>query len=806
MNKSEEYLTGLTLVFFVFLLSFNYSSSILANSISFKEQYWGMLFFILPVIYVVYSITKDPTPIPSYIQLFGLLSSSLFIFYSFTRLLIEIVLLFVEEETIFNLWNWWLIPLFSWFLLILISVLSKVEISSMRISGIIKLMTVTQIILIIGIILSKLYSGKNSTFYVKTPEYIITYLSIVTPLGYLLFFKTNIDYKKFTKNFFLGLTITIVSILCFSLILLKGSPLTSVFNIEYSYYIESLNLNYGENLGLIIGLLITINQFLIGTFIYLMIIRSFNMQHSLINNRRSSIIVTGVIIFTGLVMAVTTINSTLKDSTMQIKLISSIFQMLYTLLIICYGFFQGLRKYNPVFIKIGLYIFPSFILIYIVHYLSKVWSYLPSYIIERLLSVQNIFLIVSLFVILYYTFETVLLWFAYANRKTTSDINPIIVEKKFDIYVMIPCMNEALVIGSTLTSILNSSYPNLHIFVIDDASDDCTVTEVCKFSDPRIRLIQRKKPNAQEGKGEALNYVYEMILKDIYTKKQSFEDVLISVIDADTLIPNQYFEKINIVFNSCKDVTGLQSKVRVTSNTKDSSQDLEFSEIINATQNLRSFTGTVAFGGNGQFCKLSILNSLGDRPWSNSLVEDFDLSTRIFLNDIPAKNIQLDDIYITQSGIEKNIAALVKQRVRWAQGNIQSSKYILPIISSKKLENKQKFEFLMTLLKPWLMVIEYMIIIYSGIVMLDIYILYGLTEVIFSIIVLFFVILLYILFINFIWSWLYNRKKSGEFSLLVVLMDTFYLTKFLFILSQIYPQAMIRYFRKEGGWDKTKRQ
>ncbi len=72
-----------------------------------------------------------------------------------------------------------------------------------------------------------------------------------------------------------------------------------------------------------------------------------------------------------------------------------------------------------------------------------------------------------------------------------------------------------------------------------------------------------------------------------------------------------------------------QSKVRVISSTKNRSQDLEFAEIINATQTLRSMTGTVAFGGNGQFCKLSTLDTLEDAPWSKSLVEDL-IYQRVF--------------------------------------------------------------------------------------------------------------------------------------------------------------------------------
>lgn len=166
----------------------------------------------------------------------------------------------------------------------------------------------------------------------------------------------------------------------------------------------------------------------------------------------------------------------------------------------------------------------------------------------------------------------------------------------------------------------------------------------------------------------------------------------------------------------------------------------------------------------------------------------------------------MDDIYVTQSGIDRDPAALVKQRVRWSQGNIQSGKYIWPIIRSKTLEGKQKFEFLMTLFKPWLMMLEYLIVIYTGVVILDLYLFYGMNRLMFSIIVIFLLMLLYILSINFIWAWLYNRNKERKFSLANVFLDTFFLTEFLLTLSQIYPQATIRHFKSESGWDKTQRQ
>lgn len=267
-----------------------------------------------------------------------------------------------------------------------------------------------------------------------------------------------------------------------------------------------------------------------------------------------------------------------------------------------------------------------------------------------------------------------------------------------------------------------------------------------------------------------------------------------------------YFDKVNLVFNSDFELTGLQSKVQVINRNRDTSQDLEFGEIINATQSLRSKTNTVAFGGNGQFCKLSTLYSLHEAPWTTSLVEDFDLSLRLFLSDIyNVRNVQYDDIKIKQTGIYDDTMSLVKQRVRWAQGNIQTFKYIFPIIKSENLEFKQKLELCFTLIKPWLMAIEYVVVIYTGVVLFGTLLLFGLNDAVKSFVIIFALMVFYIFLINVVWAILYNRNSQEKFRWGHVLSDAYYLTKFLIVLSQIYPQATLRYFRSQNTWDKTKR-
>ena len=61
------------------------------------------------------------------------------------------------------------------------------------------------------------------------------------------------------------------------------------------------------------------------------------------------------------------------------------------------------------------------------------------------------------------------------------------------ISVLIPTYNSELYIKSTLESILNQTYKNLEIIVIDDASTDSTLNIVKKYRDKRIKLYSNDK-------------------------------------------------------------------------------------------------------------------------------------------------------------------------------------------------------------------------------------------------------------------------------------------------------------------------
>ncbi len=782
MGKMKLKSISLFYIFFIYFYQIDVIPIVFEMDI--KGFFNESILFLVPVIYVVYHAMKDEDKIPLFIRKLSLITLTTLVinqtynYLKYTKELAAISIPLTDND---------IFPLIV--AVILMLVLNKFPIKQKISIPMFQLFTIILVVITGLIMFLQLVSG-DTIYMFSTNRYApIYYLLNFMPIIYLMYL--DVKEGEFEKTFLKTLAISLLLLVIFFLF--------SKVEIQNREFIKVT----AENVTLLNRIIIIIN----GTVNYLIILFTYNFvirrvkEVIKMENRKFPKYPLVLTIFTVLIL--------INGGYVYIKLdlLTIIAHLLLGLVIVLYGFFIGMKKYNKTIQRLFLFLLPSFVILYIIYLLSLVRDIYGGtiFFVENL---NNIFLMFSIFVIAYYTFETLLLFYAYDKQKFSSTEPQIVIRKKYHMYVMIPCLNEEVVIKNTISSILTSDYENLSIYAIDDASDDSTAEIISSFTDPRVTLISRVKPNAQEGKGEALNYVFEMIKEDVNQKQIPYEDVLIAIIDADTFIYSDYFHKINYVFNTNLDVTGLQSKVRVLSKTNDRSQDLEFTEIINATQALRMITNTVAFGGNGQFCKLSTLDSLNEKPWSNSLVEDFDLSTRLFLAEgVKSENIQYSDIFIEQTGIDKDLKALVKQRVRWAQGNVQSSKYIMDIIMSKKLENRQKFELLMTLIKPWLMAIEYVIVVYTVVAIIDSILLFGITNEIKNIVILFAIMTLYILGINLIWAILYNRSKpKSKLKIKTIINDWFYLTLFLLSLTQIYPQSLIRYFKDENGWDKTKRQ
>lgn len=102
--------------------------------------------------------------------------------------------------------------------------------------------------------------------------------------------------------------------------------------------------------------------------------------------------------------------------------------------------------------------------------------------------------------------------------------------------ILTPCFNHEKYIKYFIQSILEQSFENFELIVVDDCSSDDSIKEIQKFQDPRIKLI---KHDFNQGINGALNTAFE----------NSSGDYIVFCASDDMLEKNA-LEKIYQIFNS----------------------------------------------------------------------------------------------------------------------------------------------------------------------------------------------------------------------------------------------------------------
>ncbi|KPI07229.1 hypothetical protein OK074_3927 [Actinobacteria bacterium OK074] len=244
---------------------------------------------------------------------------------------------------------------------------------------------------------------------------------------------------------------------------------------------------------------------------------------------------------------------------------------------------------------------------------------------------------------------------------------------------LLACLNEEKVLSESLARITALPAGNFLALVIDDGSDDRTALTALSADPRRIRLHRRTLPNARRGKGAALNdgvrYLRESGVLDGYDPA----DVVVCVVDADGRLDPHVIEAVDPFFDD-PDTGAVQICVRMYNRDKGllaRMQDMEFVVYGDVFQTARRSIGSVGMGGNGQFMRLSALNSLGEGgPWSDSLTEDLDLGVRLIARGWT--NQHCTTASVSQQAV-LDLKRLVRQRSRWFQGHLQSAN-LVPLI------------------------------------------------------------------------------------------------------------------------------
>ncbi|PRY35226.1 glycosyltransferase family 2 protein [Umezawaea tangerina] len=293
----------------------------------------------------------------------------------------------------------------------------------------------------------------------------------------------------------------------------------------------------------------------------------------------------------------------------------------------------------------------------------------------------------------------------------------------YEWHFLVPCRDEEAVIGDTL-AYLRMNFPTAHVWVVDDASDDGTATVVRLWQegggveDTHIHLVSRALPLARTGKGDALNDAYRA-LKLSMGRHADPDRVLVVVVDADGRPARDCLEvcAADHLFGDPR-VGAVQVDVRMSNTGVPQAsgswwrrrfgtalvrmQDLEFRTAIAAIQLSRGVTGTISMGGNGQFTRLSALDSIAGptgQPWRGSLLEDFELGVHLLTAGWRTGFTM--DTHVRQEGLY-SLRRFLAQRTRWGQGTMQCMRYLRRIWDSPHLSTLGAAEMLYYLAQPWM--------------------------------------------------------------------------------------------------------
>jgi len=309
-------------------------------------------------------------------------------------------------------------------------------------------------------------------------------------------------------------------------------------------------------------------------------------------------------------------------------------------------------------VKTFLTIFLSVLIILILAFL------LTSYY-QTFYSLNNIIIktgigIILVFITLVILRYMLLLFFSILKviMKTADEKNKSLAKSTKKVSVIIPAYNEEKVIEQSMASIINQTYKNLELIVVDDGSTDNTSLKAQKFSHiPFVKVLRK----SNGGKANAINYGIE---------HSSGE--LIMVVDADSKLKEDAVELMARYFEDPQ-IAAVAGSVYVNNrvNLITNLQALEYIEGLNMVRNGQAFLKLVNIipGPIGMFRKHALYEvGLYD---DDTFAEDCDVTLKLITHGY---KIDFESEAIAKTEAPENIFDLIKQRYRWTRGILQAIK------------------------------------------------------------------------------------------------------------------------------------
>ncbi|MEB3354277.1 MAG: glycosyltransferase family 2 protein [Cyanobacteriota bacterium] len=250
--------------------------------------------------------------------------------------------------------------------------------------------------------------------------------------------------------------------------------------------------------------------------------------------------------------------------------------------------------------------------------------------------------------------------------------------------VVVAARDEQAVIGRLVERIAQVRYPEgqLRLWVIDDASLDRTPQLLAELQErhPFLRVL-RREADAGGGKSGALNLVL-----------QQLQGRWMFVLDADADLQSDTLERL-IPYAEAGGWSAVQlrkAEVNATANWLTRAQAMEMALDAVIQQGRLGVGGVAELRGNGQLLRRDALLSSGGFNEA-TVTDDLDLSFRLLLDGQPIGILWDPPV---QEEAVLSLAALWRQRQRWAEGGLQRFFDYAPGLLSQRLSGAQKLDLL----------------------------------------------------------------------------------------------------------------
>jgi len=232
--------------------------------------------------------------------------------------------------------------------------------------------------------------------------------------------------------------------------------------------------------------------------------------------------------------------------------------------------------------------------------------------------------------------------------------------------VLVPARNEEDGIITTIKALLESSYKNMEIIVIDNASTDNTSLNVKKLINSYNESLDLEQQNIEviylkeetPGKGHALN-------KGIRLAKG---EIIISI-DADCYVPSDTIQNFVNHFKNPQVMAAVGNvKIGNTNSLLGVVQYLEFLFSF-YFKKCDSILGSIyIIGGAAGAFRKKVFEEIGDYSVTN-ITEDIDITFRIQYAGM--KIVYAEDAVVYTEGAA-DLKGLMAQRLRWKRGRIET--------------------------------------------------------------------------------------------------------------------------------------